>query len=158
MILKEEAESQEWMTEIVKCMTKPLNAARRRKVIWGEVHLCNRTLKKSKSHSVGFPCQQHHRHSQGELSVLQDEILLQPPPSFSSSILGKSSMTSLGQPADFHPRERGMSGMHWCADTNKGSVCAWDADTWRNECPHNRVDWQGRSSAAHYGYATWEVY
>lgn len=31
-------------------------------------------------------------------------------------------------------------------------------DTWRNECLDNQVDCKDRSTAAHLGYATWELY
>lgn len=53
--------------------------------------------------------------------------------------LGESSLTSLRQPADFHPGwGRGMSGMHWCVETNNlACVCVC-------VCPRGSI-WEGMS-------------
>lgn len=57
----------------------------------------------------------------------------------SAGTLGESSLTSLRQPADFHPGwGRGMSGMHWCVETNNlACVCVC-------VCPRGSI-WEGMS-------------
>lgn len=92
-------------------------------------------------------------------SFLQAEIFFpQPPPSLSDwQYWGKVQWPLSGNQLIFIPgREEWVE----CIDvqTQTTALCVLETpDTWRNECPDNRVDCQDQSLAAHLGYTTWDT-
>lgn len=129
------------------------------KVIWGEVHLCNITSKKSKQQSQVslstasqvFP---------GWTSAFSRLRFFFPNPHLPSPTGNTGEkFNDLSQATSwFSSRgERNEWNALMCRQTT--ALCVLETpDTWRNECPDNRVDCQDQSLAAHLGYTTWELY